>query len=70
MTVVFVVVLLVLPPTLLGDLIGGHHDVDTDRDDVREAAAFAVQEINARANSFYSEMILRIVKAKAQVGSV
>ena len=49
--------------SLGGVICGDWQEVDTFREDVQKAAAFAIDRVNARVNSIYSEMITEIVKA-------
>lgn len=48
-------------------MVGGYLDVDPSRKDVQQAAVFAVQELNKRANSFFADMLYTVVKAQTQV---
>lgn len=61
------VALFVSPALSMGSMPGGYETVDTSREDVQKAATFAVQQLNARANSLYADMLLTVVKAQTQV---
>ena len=69
MKVALIVTIFVLPAlsALQDSPFGEQQEVDASRDDVRRAADFALQEMNSRASSHYSDMLLRIVKATTKV---
>ena len=62
------VLLLALALSLGGSCAGQRfQEVDPSREDVKEAAAFAVTTMNEEANSLYADMVLKVTRATAQV---
>ncbi|XP_004874843.1 cystatin-C-like isoform X1 [Heterocephalus glaber] len=54
-------------PQKRSQLLGGLEDVDVDRDDVQQAAEFAVQEYNNANSDLHFSRLVRVVHASEQV---